>query len=107
VNFGEQQSLRLFVRALTHVCLEIPSTGQRFGTMHSFSAGEALKKAGGIGRDLAIILCDRIETIQRDRSGRQTPVGPTRVVSCSPGEFTRELAIVRTFTWIQPIVGSR
>ena len=56
MNFGEQQSLRLFMRALTHVYLEIPSSGQRFGAMHSFSAGEVLKKAGDICRGLAIIL---------------------------------------------------
>ena len=60
---------------------------RRFGTVRSFATGEALEKAGEIGTGLIIILEGRIEAIQHNVAGHQTPI-----VTQGPGAFLGELA---------------
>ena len=60
---------------------------RRFGTVRSFATGEALEKAGKIGTGLIIILEGRIEAIQHNVGGHQTPI-----VTQGPGAFLGELA---------------
>jgi len=60
---------------------------RRFGSVHSFATGEALKKRGEIGHGLSVILEGRVETIPYDASGRH-PLA----IAQGPGGFVGELA---------------
>jgi thioredoxin reductase (NADPH) len=60
---------------------------QRFGSVRSFAAGEAVEKAGNVGTGLSIILVGRIEAVQRDAAGREAPI-----VTQGRGGFLGELA---------------
>ena len=60
---------------------------RRFGVVQSFSAGEALAKAGEVGHGLTIVLTGKVAITRYDKSGHREPV-----VTLEPGEFMGELA---------------
>ena len=60
---------------------------RRFGSPRSFAAGEALVKAGDVGRGLSIVLAGKIESVQKNLAGQQGPI-----VTLGPGGFLGELA---------------
>jgi thioredoxin reductase (NADPH) len=60
---------------------------RRFGSVRSFSTGEALEKAGTVGYGLSLILEGQVEAFQQDAAGRKTPI-----VTQGPGSFLGELA---------------
>src|SRR5215471_18922999 len=60
---------------------------RRFGKVRSYSAGEALAKAGHVSAGLTFILAGNVEITQHDASGRQTVI-----VAHGPGAFMGELA---------------
>jgi len=60
---------------------------RRFGSLRSFAAGEALVKAGDVGRGLSIVLAGKIESVQKNLAGQQGPI-----VTLGPGGFLGELA---------------
>jgi thioredoxin reductase (NADPH) len=60
---------------------------RQFGSVRSFSTGEALQKAGAIGHGLSIILEGQVEAFQQDAAGRKAPI-----VTQGPGSFLGELA---------------
>ena len=68
------------------VALEVERV-RRFGSVRSFSTGEALEKAGTVGYGLSIILEGQVEAFQQDAAGRKTPI-----VTQGPGSFLGELA---------------
>jgi thioredoxin reductase (NADPH) len=59
----------------------------RFGTVQSFSPGEAVARAGEVGHGLSVVLAGEIDVTQHDLSGRRTPI-----VTHGPGSFLGELA---------------
>ena len=60
---------------------------RRFGSLRSFAAGEALVKAGDVGRGLSIVLEGKIESVHKNLAGQQGPI-----VTQGPGGFLGELA---------------
>jgi thioredoxin reductase (NADPH) len=60
---------------------------RRFGTVHSFAAGEQLAKVGDVSLGLIVILSGEVEVAQRDHSATRT-----RIVIDKPGAFLGELA---------------
>ena len=60
---------------------------RRFGSVGSFATGEALEKAGTIGKGLSIILEGQVEVFQEDSAGGKMPI-----VTQGPGSFLGELA---------------
>jgi thioredoxin reductase (NADPH) len=59
---------------------------RRFGTVHSFAAGESLAKVGERGHGLTIVLEGAVEISQRDEAGR------VPIVTHRAGAFMGELA---------------
>jgi thioredoxin reductase (NADPH) len=60
---------------------------RRFGEVRSYSAGDALAKAGEIGLGLFVILAGKVDITQRGEAGRRE-----HIVTYSPGSFMGELA---------------
>jgi thioredoxin reductase (NADPH) len=59
---------------------------RRFGTVHSFAAGEPLVKVGEADHGLSIVLAGTIEVSRREQAG------PVPIVTYGAGEFLGELA---------------
>ena len=60
---------------------------RRFGTMCNYMAGEALLRAGEVGRGLTIILSGKVDVTQRTKGHQSDPL-----VTHAPGSFMGELA---------------
>ena len=60
---------------------------RRFGELRSYSAGEALVRAGDAGHGLTIILSGKVDIGQYDEAGRRVPI-----MTHGPGSFMGELA---------------
>ena len=60
---------------------------RRFGTVRSFSAGEAVEKVGVVGHGVIVVLSGHIEVFQHDRSSHSEPI-----ITHGPGAFMGELA---------------
>ena len=60
---------------------------RRFGTMGRYAAGEALLRAGQVGRGLTIVLSGKVDVTQHDKHERREPI-----VTHAPGSFMGELA---------------
>src|SRR4051794_5758225 len=62
---------------------------RRFGTVHTYAAGEPLAKAGEAGHGLSIILAGKVEVSQHDEGGR------VPIVTHGIGSFMGEIAQLR------------
>ena len=60
---------------------------RRFGTVRSFSAGEAVEKVGVIGHGVIVVLSGYIDIFHQDRSNNPEPI-----ITHGPGAFMGELA---------------
>ena len=76
---GEQMFPTLNADEIDRLC--------RFGEPRSYSAGEAVVRAGEVGPGLALILEGEIEVTQRGETGRTR-----HIVTHRPGNFMGELA---------------